>query len=176
MLQRARELHVRDDALEILLADVVRAIAAAAVREIAALDARAQRLDRLTRERVAGEHDLESVVFGRIVRAGHRHARQRAEVIGREIQHRRRDHADVDHVDAARLYAARERRGERRDPRDGRRGRSRSPSRRARALRSRSPGRSTAVTSGVSAVLDDAADVVGLEDLGRDARAGLLQS
>jgi len=76
------------------------------------LDPRAQLLNGLGEERRAGDDHLEAVVIGRVVAAGDGDAASAAEVVGREIGHRRGDHADVDHVDAARADAGSERAGE----------------------------------------------------------------
>src|SRR5690606_2889182 len=44
------------------------------------------------------DHDLEAVVVGRVVAAGHGDAAAGTQVVGGEIHDRGRHHADIDHV------------------------------------------------------------------------------
>jgi hypothetical protein len=64
------------------------------LREISALDARAQSLYLVACDRIAGEHHLEAVVFGRIVRRGKVDTADRA-VLTDRVRHRRRGRRSV---------------------------------------------------------------------------------
>src|SRR5205085_1423587 len=107
---------------------------------------------------------LEAVVVLRIVAAGDLDAAG-GERVGREVQHGRRDHADIDDVDAAGDEAAHERSGERRTAEasvaadgDG-----------FLAFAARHGAEGAAERFGdffAQGGGDDAADVVGLEDAG----------
>ena len=90
---------------------------------------------------VAVDHHLEAVVVGRIVAARHHHAATGAEMLRGEIRHRRRDHADVDHVDAGGADAVARAPRSARAPTGGRRGRRRSCRACDRARGCRAPGR-----------------------------------
>ncbi len=63
-------------------------------------------LYRLAGQCLAREHHLQAVVIRRIVAAGDHHRAIGLELEGGEIGHRCGDHADIDDVDAALLYAA----------------------------------------------------------------------
>jgi hypothetical protein len=113
-LHRPRQLHVADDALDVVGAHIRRAQRAGAVGEIVLGDASAQALDHVAVERLAAEHHLEAVVIGRVMAAGHRHAGVAAELVRGEVGERRGHAADVDDVDAGGADAVGERAGERR--------------------------------------------------------------
>src|SRR5690606_28819952 len=106
-LQRAVDLDVGGNALDVVIGDVALGDATGRRCRVQAVlgDARVQVGDRVAGQRLAADHDLEAVVVGRVVAAGHRHAAAGTQVIGAEIHHRRRHHADVDDV-AARLAQA----------------------------------------------------------------------
>jgi hypothetical protein len=168
----ALELHVANDAIEVGLTDLLGAIGAAPGGQVADLDALAQRQDVVAGERVARQHHFQAVVVGRVVAAGHHDAAAGAEVVGGEVEHRRGDAADVDHVDAAFLQAARQRLGKRR---------TREPAVAADAdglLAALARLRADRLADGLDRgfrqrLVDDAANVVGLEDfLGGRLRHG----
>ncbi len=73
--------------------------------EIERLDASSQTLDRLARERFAGQHHLQAVVLRRVVTAGHHHAAALMQLVHREVQHRCRTDADVGDVYTGGLQA-----------------------------------------------------------------------
>ena len=66
------------------------------------LDRIGNRRNFVTEERQTAQHHLQTVVFRRIVRTGNRNARTATEVMGSEIKHRCRLHADVLNVDTCR--------------------------------------------------------------------------
>ena len=72
----------------------------------------AERLDFRAEHRAALQQQLEPVVVGWIVAAGDLDAAVDVEIMGREIEHRRGAHADLDHVNAAFVEAADQRRFE----------------------------------------------------------------
>ena len=143
-LQRSREPDVIRDAIDVGRRDVGAPQASRAGGEAPRVDARAQVLDVGAGKRGAVHHHLEAVVVGRIVAAGHHHARLRAEVMRGKVRHRRRDHADVDDVGARRTDSVRDRGRELRDRKAGRRDRPPSCRGRAPARASPAPGRSSA--------------------------------
>ena len=165
-----RELHVPGDALDIGVKHVRFAALARAGLEIAALDARAQRLDLIAVERFAGDHHLQAVVLGRVVAAAHGDAAAAAQVMRREVGNGRRRHADIDHVGARAGDAF----GQRRDQLGARQP----------AVAAHREGRRVALASERAerpadvahdrrrqAAADDAADVVGAKDLGGQLHA-----
>ena len=101
-LQRPLHLHVVGDAADVVFVHRLldQRTGAAARLQAAFADALAQVLDRVAGQGLATDHDLEAVVVGRIVAAGHRHAAAGAQVVGGEIHHRSGHHAHVDHVAA----------------------------------------------------------------------------
>ena len=107
-LEAAVELHVGRDAIDVVLRHVAMLHVARRGRFVEAIlgDARVQVFDRLARQRLAADHDLEAVVVRRIVAARHRDAATRAQLVGGEVHHRRRRQADVDHVAAGLAQAA----------------------------------------------------------------------
>ena len=107
-----RQFDRADDAFKIGAADIVPVVAAAAGCEFVVDDALAQRLDRLARQRVTGEHHFQTVVLRRVVRTGDHYAGQRAEFVRGVVEHRGRHHPDIDDIDAAGLQPARQRCGE----------------------------------------------------------------
>jgi hypothetical protein len=125
-----------------------------------------QVLDRLSRQGVTRHHHLEPVVVGRVVAAGDHHARLRAQMMRCEVGHRRGDHAHVDHVGPRRANAVGQRcaqlgAGEATVATDHDRVA-------AALLRERPQRLSDRADDGRrQRAADDAADVVGLEDLGR---------
>ena len=114
--QRALELDVAGDALDVFLADVALLVGARRVGavQLALDDARVQRLDGLARERLAADDDLEAVVVGRVVAAGDRHAGARAQRVGPVVHQRRGREPDVDDVAAGGAQALDQRVGHRR--------------------------------------------------------------
>ena len=115
-LDRARQLDVAQDALQVGGADVVGAVAArggkvlGAVAAVVRDDAVVQGLDRFAVDRLASQHHLETIVVGRIVTARDHDAGACIEHVGTEVDHRRCHDAQVDHVDACCLQALRQRR------------------------------------------------------------------
>ena len=138
---------------------------------VALLDASAQRLDRVAVQRRAGQHHLQAVVLGRVVAAGDLHAGAGIQVHRGEVQHRRRHHADIDDVRAGR--------GDARDQRVAQQGagqptvaadtdRRQLPVDRLGAKRRADQAHSVRRQGRV----DDAADVVGLEERGGNLGGG----
>src|SRR5690606_5651415 len=105
------DLDVGGDAIAVFAREVGGLQAAAALAETPFHDAPVQRLDCVFGKGLAAEHDLEAVVVGWIVAAGHRNPGTAADVLAREIRYRRRRHADVDHVHARRAQAVDQRGG-----------------------------------------------------------------
>ena len=69
--------------------------------EIVLLDPASEILDRIAVQRLAGDHDLQSVVLGRVVAAGDHDAAAGLEMLRREIEQRGRHPPDIDDVAAA---------------------------------------------------------------------------
>ena len=172
-LHRPGKLHVAADAFQVGSGDIglFERAGDGGPNQIAALDALAQLLQALAVQRLAAQHHLQAVVLGRVVAAGDLHARLRAQVVGGEVQHRRGHHANVDHggpggADAFIQRIAQARPGQPavatdRDPRHAARYRLRAEGSADRANR---VDRQRAI--------DNAADVVGLEDAGVDGGRG----
>src|SRR5690606_15217997 len=95
------------DARNVVVADVALDDRAGRLggEQAAAGDAVVQVGDGIARQRLAADHDLEAVVVRRVVAAGDGDAAAGVQVVGSEVHHRRRHHADVDDV-AARLAQA----------------------------------------------------------------------
>ncbi|ABA49073.1 hypothetical protein BURPS1710b_3142 [Burkholderia pseudomallei 1710b] len=116
-LQRPREPDVADDALDVLIGDIVSLIRTVAGLETRVDDALVQALDLVAVNRGAAQDHLETVVVGRIVAARDDDARidaalaarQRERHARREVADGRRHHADVDDIDARRAQPVRER-------------------------------------------------------------------
>ncbi len=85
---------------------------AGAAREGAAGGDPAQLLDALAVERLLAPHHLEAVVIGRVVRAGDLDAAVGVQLMHREVQHRRRAAADLQHHGAGIDQAAADRVGQ----------------------------------------------------------------
>ena len=101
-VHRPREPDIAGDARQVRCAHIGRRVLARALGQVAALDARAQALDVRARQRHPGQHHFQPVIIGRIVAARDHHHAAAAEVVRGEIAHRRGRHADVDDVDAGR--------------------------------------------------------------------------
>ena len=142
-------------------------------REVGPLDALAQRLDGVLGQRPATDHHFQAVVFRRVVGARDHHPRSRTEHMGRVVQEWRRHDTDIEDMAAAVVQAAGQgvaQAGRRMAPvtADGdpvlclpaRLGRER-------------PADAIHRIFG-EACVDDAADVVGAEDVGMDVHAGRL--
>ena len=166
-LHAARQPDVAGDARDVALGQRLLAQAAALRRRHRAQargrDVLAQPGDGLAVDRIAADHHLQAVVLGRIVAAGDRHAGTGAELEGAVIDDRRGDHADVDDVDTGVTQALGERRRER-GPGEP----AIAADHRLVAAGGANPGahRQTdrAHHVGAEVAIDDAADVVGLED------------
>lgn len=106
-LDRAVQLHVVGDALDVGVADVALFQLARRCRGVQAafVDALVQFGDRRSGQGLAADHDLEAVVVGRIVAAGDRHAAAGAQFVGAEIHHWSGRQADVDHLAAGAAQA-----------------------------------------------------------------------
>src|SRR5215471_3117683 len=104
-LQRSCKLDVAGDPLEVRRRDVGIPVCPAAAPQIARVDAPLERLDIVAGKRVAGHYHLETVVVGRVVTSGYRDAGLSAELVAREIAHRRSYHADVNDVGSGCLDA-----------------------------------------------------------------------
>ena len=170
-LHRARERDVSGDAVEVRGGDVRAAIAAGAGFERTGLDARLERLDVAARERVARDDHLEPVVVRRVVAAGDHDAALRLELVCCEIAHRRRDRTDIDHVRPTRLNpigngATKLRPGDSAVAGGNHRVAAALLREGTQCLTDAAHDRRR------QALADDAADVVGLEDLGRQLRHG----
>ncbi|EXI70623.1 MAG: hypothetical protein AW07_03953 [Candidatus Accumulibacter sp. SK-11] len=136
------------------------------------VDAQPYSLDRLTGQRLATDDHLQSVIVGRVVAAGDGDAALAAEFVRREVHHRRRHAADVDGVDAGHADAGhqglrqfRARQASVAADRDG-------------ALAALGCQRTEAMPDAADdrrrqGLADDAADVVGLEDLLRQGSVHL---
>ncbi len=111
-LQRPGELDVADDLFNVGGLDVGHAALALAVLQVAGLDAPLQILDRVERQRRAADHHLQAVVVGRVVAAGDRDAGVAAEFVGGEVGDRGRHAADVDGVHAGGADAVHQRAGQ----------------------------------------------------------------
>ena len=103
-LHRPGELHVPGDPAEIGLAQVGRAGGTGRDPRQASLeaigdDAVIERPDGVAVERLARDHHLQAVVFGRIMAACDRHTRTGAELVGGVVDDRRGHHPDVDRIE-----------------------------------------------------------------------------
>src|SRR5690606_31328746 len=111
-LHRPLQPYVGLDAGDIVGRDVEAAFAAFTVAEFAVEYALTQGADRLARQRLTGQHHFQAVVIGRIMAAGDHDAALGAQMVGGEIDHGGRHHAEVDDVDAGFADAARQGGGE----------------------------------------------------------------
>jgi hypothetical protein len=108
-LDGARNFYIADDALQVLLADVVGAVLAGSGRRLQArFDGQVQGGDGIAMDCFALQHHLEAVVVWRVMAAGDHDAGAAIKHLGAEIHHRRGDDAQVDHVDAGNLQALRQ--------------------------------------------------------------------
>ncbi len=164
--ERSREANVAHDAVEIRGGDVGGPERSRPGRHAAVCDARANGLDVRAGQRAAVHHHLEAVVVRWIVATRHHHARLRAEVLRGEVRHRRGYHPDVDDVGAGGADAIGNRGGE---LRPGEAAVATDDDRVAPALLRKRAQRlaDRANDRWRQRLADDAADVVGLEDLGR---------
>ena len=142
------------------------------MREVVVGDALAQGLDQLAVQGLAAEHHLEAVVVRRVVAAGDRHARVATQLEGGEVGDRRRHAADVDDVDTGGADAVGQRASQ------GRAGEATIATDGNRRLLARACFGTEGVADGAHRVggeggVDDAANVVGLEDFGGGYRIGL---
>ena len=140
------------------------AVSTVADREPTFLDACSQGRDRITVQRVAGDHHFQAVVVGRIVASGDHDAGAGAQFVGREIEHAGGHHANVDDVHARGLDS----RGQ--CPRQVRAGKPAvapdDDGRNALAGRLAADRLTDGLNDfGCKCPADDATDVVGLEDL-----------
>src|SRR5258708_6182761 len=165
-----RELHIRGDALDVGVEHVGARALAGAGGEALLLDALAQSLHRVAVQRLAADDHLQAVVVRRVVAAAHRDAAAATEMVRGEVNDRGRRHADVDRVRARGGDAGDESIDEFR-PRqapvtaDG-------EGRRLALHRERSErAADLAHDLGGERAADDAADIVGAEDLGRHLHA-----
>ena len=132
--------------------------------QVVPLDSAPERLDGIAVQGVAGHHDLQPVVVGRIVAAGDHDAAAGFEMRRREVEERRGHQSDIDHVSAALAQSGDERRLQLG---------ARVPSVAARHERLRAAGMRLGADGaadpandlGGESVSDDAADVVGAEDV-----------
>ena len=104
-LHGPRKPHIRHDPLQIGFANVGAAMTPGTPRELAGYDAPAQPLHVLARERRSREHHLQPVVLGRVVAARDRDGAAAPQLVRREVGDRGREHADLDDVHAARADA-----------------------------------------------------------------------
>ena len=164
-LHRPRQTHVGDDARNVLVHHPGAPPRAPTGEQAAFGDARAQILDGGQRQGFAADHHFQAVVIRRIVAAGHRNAGLAAQRVRGEIGDRRRHAADVDGVHAGGGDALDQRLGERRAGQatvaaDGNRRLLPLAGERAERLAD------GAHAGGRQADIDDAANVVRLENLG----------
>ena len=99
-VHRPGQLDVRSNAVDVGIDDVVGAVAAFALGQIAVDQPVTQSLDGFASESVSCQHHLEAVVIRRVVAAGYHDPGQGAEFVGSKIQHRSSNAADVDDVGA----------------------------------------------------------------------------
>ena len=103
-LHAARKLHIAADFFKISRCHIHRFYRTRHVGfdHISGLDRIGNRRNFVTEERQTAQHHLQTVIFRRIVRTGNRNARTATEVMGSEIKHRCRLHADVLNGDTCR--------------------------------------------------------------------------
>ena len=173
-LHRARQTNVADDPVDIALRKRLFAQTAALCGidlGQPALDLLRQALDRVAVDGLAAHHHLQTVVVRRVVAAGDGDARSGAELVGAVVDHRRGHHADVDHAHAGRTEPVRQFGGQRRSGQapvaadDGF-----GTARGAHAVAEREPDGAHRFAG--ERRVDDAADVIGLEDGGVDGVHG----
>ncbi len=107
--QGACRFHILGNAREISIAYVFLQELSLTVRKIVLNQSPTQILDSLAGKGFAAKHHLEAVVFRRVVTAGDGDAGIGAEIKRREVEHRCRHAADIDHVATGTGDAARER-------------------------------------------------------------------
>ena len=178
-LHRARELHITQNLREVFTGDITlghahRCIGIELARKRGVDDRLVEILDAIAIERAAAEHHLQPVVLRRVVAAGDCDTRAGIGEHGREIDHRSGHHADVNGLHTSAVDALRERRNQ---------------SRPRQASIATDHDRGDAFGLGLQAkrcahaachrigegdlgrvAIDDAADVIGFEDRGRDRR------
>jgi hypothetical protein len=165
-LHRPRQPDVAGDPRQVGWSDVGTAGLAGAVAEPAGVHALPDRLDRFAGQCLAADDHLQPVVVGRIVAAGDRDTALAAQFVRGEVDHRRRHAADIDGIDAGladAFHQARRQFGSGQAPvaADG-----------DRALAALDRQRTEAVADladdiGRQRRADDTANVIGLEDRGR---------
>ncbi|EXI69840.1 MAG: hypothetical protein AW08_00333 [Candidatus Accumulibacter adjunctus] len=171
-LHRPCQADVAADPRQVRRLHVGAAGLAGTVLQAIGVDALPDALDRLAGQRLAGDDHLQSVVVGRVVAAGDGDATLAAEFVRREVDHRCRHAADVDGVDAGHADAGHQglrqlRSGQAPVTADGDR---------SLAAFDRQGTESMADAAddgGCQRAADDAADVVGLEDLLRQGSVHL---
>ncbi len=103
---RPRELaHVLDDEVLVLAQDRPLLVRALGVAERARLETATQILDLVAVHRLAAQAELEAVVVGRVVAAGDLDAAVEVPVEDREVDERRRHHAELDDAEPGRAKA-----------------------------------------------------------------------
>ena len=103
---RPRQFDIAGDALQISLANVVLAIAAAAINQIAVCEAQAQSLNRFSRQSFTTQHHFQPIVVGRVMAAGDHHPGIIAQLMGGEVKHGGGDHSHIYHVDTTFLQTS----------------------------------------------------------------------
>src|SRR5947207_216336 len=166
---RVARQHVAPEEHEELVAPDDAPLRSPAGLELAGLEAPAQVLDLPAVQRLLAEAELEAVVVGRVVAAGHLDAAVQVPVEEREVHERRGADADVEHADAGRRDARGDRGrvgigGEAAVAADGHHAPARLGGEGAEGLAQ------AAREVGVEVLLGDAADVVLAEDGGIQSR------
>ena len=103
--QGTSQLDIRGDAIDIVLRDIARfhATGLRCQMQDAGGDALIQSGDGIAGQRLTIDHDLETVVIGRIVRTRQRDARTGAGGIRRKISQRRGGQTDINHINAGEI-------------------------------------------------------------------------
>ena len=170
-VESAREPYVARDALHVGVEHVGLRTLPGAARQFIALDAAAEFLDVVARERRAGDHHLDAVVLGRVVAPRDHGGAAAAEMMRGEIGYGRRRHSQVDHVGAragdsicqcARQFLARKASV----PRHGKRGPVAGGGRSALDTERSQRAPDPVHCRGRERLADDAANVVGAKDFG----------
>ncbi len=99
--QRRFHQHIVEDRLAVVAVYFGDAVTALTLVVALPGNALAQIRYPLAAQRLAVDHDLEAVVIGRVVAAGHHDTAHRVQVMAGEIEHRRWHRTRIDHIDAA---------------------------------------------------------------------------
>ena len=166
-LHRPGEANVANDTRDVGLADIGHAALPLAMTQRTLFGTLAQRLDRVESEGDAADDQLQTVVVRRIVAAGDRDAGVAAQFVGREVGDRGRHATDVDRIapggaDAVHQCAGQFRPGQAAVTTDGDGLLALLDSQRTEGMAD------LADNLGGQRFIDDAPDVVGLEDFGRE--------